>query len=667
MEGRQGMTSSRELAKSGSKEPTSSELLSSQLNDFHLIDPACPTFLPPKSRPLSELNFFNKAQEDQKRRKSFHVINEVVKQKFFYQPQNAILYYFKNNIRNSPLSELEAFCCDCYRLLIPEKVPSAHAYFDDTRDYKFVGLTSKNILDFESNRSDPLLEKDTIIEFIENNGSYQRHLLIENIKLLVKCLNRNTVDPQSGYLSRLAQYTKNQVNFYKNRFDFYFDISPTAIWLGSLLENFLKPNADYSASALENLVKFLEDRKKFLDKQTASLVSNKKENPIAHPEQKDASSKIEKIQPSIAEQKDDARKYEYELHLVNSIIHSARTLLTLTQQGDIQELPIEAIKQLEEVDKLAKKNGYDLDKMDRCHILNERMANKNFQISVADLINYRIVKGLAMGLPARYVFEEGDNHNRNIAKDGTLIDFDMSLWPILSKFKDIYFIDRWLRGRLPDENSFVITANDIRRFPDIQDSLRGFYYWPTKITYLTKSMIDTMSAIYDAAENLFTRHDNEIFQKLAIHPVFIFHKFKTLLKYLLTTDQMYRALAELNIRKDLAVKDEKTGSTKNLIDEVANHEASRVQQLRKILITMPEFQEFLFQNGEYVFASIQEEFIEYKTLYSEKSIKRSYYRDLVNSINISAIKKEYEQIYRDTLNEKIIRESTTEPNIRHSA
>ena len=630
--GSQRMTSSRELSKSWSKE-TTTELLNSQLTDFHLIDSIRPHYLPLKARPLSELNFFNKAQEEQKRRKSFHVVNETIKQKALYKPQNVYLYYFKHNIRNSPVSELEAFCCDCYRLLIPDKVPSAHSYYDDTHDYQFVGITSKNIPGFKSNHSDPLLEKDTSIAFIENNSSYQKHLLVENIKLLTKCLDRNTIDSQSSYFSTITQFAKNQFNF-------YFNSNPTAVWLRSSLEAFLKPATNYSTINLEALIKSLADRKKFLQEKITSpihAISDSKQLAI--------------------EQTDDQKKYEYELHLLDTTIQSAQTLFILLQQGNIEEFPIEAIKQLEEMDKIAKKNGYDLDNMDRNCTLCEKIFDQSFKIGVMDLINYRIVKGLAMGLSARYVFEEGDNHNRNMAKDGTLIDFDMSLWPILSKFKDILFIDRWLHGRLPNENSFVITANDIRNFPNLQDALSGFYYWPTKITYWTKSMIDTISAIYDAAENLFTRHDNEIFQKLAVHPVFIFHKFKTLLKYMLTTDKMYHALAELNIRKDLAIKNEKT-DPKNLIDEITYHEASRIQQLRKVLINMPEFQEFLIHHGEYVFQALYDEFLSYKEKYSKKLQKHSYYGDFIESISLDAIKKEYNQLHKEALEEKRIREAS---------
>ncbi|OGT35736.1 MAG: hypothetical protein A3F11_05150 [Gammaproteobacteria bacterium RIFCSPHIGHO2_12_FULL_37_14] len=611
------MASGRELRRPGSEEIANNGLgissLNSQLNDFYLLDPLLPSYLPPKAKPLSELNFFNKANEDPKKRKSFHAINKTIKKKI-YEIQKAHLYYFKNNIPNSPVSELEAFCCDCYRLLVPDKIPSAHAYYDDKEDYSFVGLNSKG-KPFKSNRSDPLLEKDTHIEFIENNSHYQHHLLIENIKLLTKCLDRTATDPQGSYLNSWTQFAKNQINFYKNQLNFYSDITPTAVWLASYLETFLKLDID-SSSTLTPLIKLLEDRKKFL------------------PE-----------------------KNHDEAHLLDMTLKSAQTLSTLIQQGNIQEFPIEQIKQLEEMDKIAKQKNLGLDNMDRNDVLQEKIFGKDFKISVTDLINYRIVKGLGMGLSARYVFEEGDNHNRNMAKDGTMIDFDMSLWPILSKFKDIYFIDRWLRGRLPNETSFIVTANDIRNFPNIQDALNGFYYWPTKITYLTKSMVDTMSAIYDAAENLFTRHDNEIFIKLAVHPVFIFHKFKTFLKFVLTTDQMYRSLAELNIRKNLAVKDEKTGNMKNLIDDIANHEASRIQQIRKVLISMPEFQDFIIQNGDYVFQAIQDEFIEYQEKYAEKSTRRPFYRDFVDAININEIKNEYEQIYKDVLTEKAARET----------
>lgn len=614
------MTLTRTPSQTRSKEPTDAEKPSTPLiTDFQLLNISRPPNLPPKARPLSELNFFNKTQEEQKKRKSFHIVNDTVKQKYFHNPHQAHLYHFKNNIPNSAMSELEAFCCDCYRLIIPEKIPSAHAYYDDVKDNKFVGVASKNIHGFESNRNNPLLENDTIIASIETNTSYQRQLLTENIKLLIKCLDRSASDPNSSYFSSFTQFAKNQYNY-------YFNNAPTAVWLSNFIDKFLKPGIDYSVPTLETLIKTLEDRKKFLAEK--SKASNK--------------------------------KYDYELHLLTTTNDCANNLLALVKKNNREELPIEEIERLEEMDKIVKHRDLDLKSMDEKYILKEKILGNEFSISIGDLINYRTVKGLAMGLSARWVYEEADNHNRNMAKNGTLIDFDMSIWPILNKFKDIHLIDRWLFNRLPSTDSFKITATDIRNFPNIQDA-QGFYYWPTKTTYFTKSMVDTMSALYDAAENLFTRHDNEIFQKLSVHPVFIFHKFKTFLKYTLTTKKMYQSLAELNIRKELAIKDEKSGTSSNLIEEIVRHEDERIAQLRKTLITMPEFQNFLYHNGEYVFNSIFKEFEEYKEKYELKLNKKTFYQNLVDSIDLEEVKKEYEEMYKDAMIEKRIREAQQKP------
>src|SRR4029079_17964673 len=83
-----------------------------------------------------------------------------------------------------------------------------------------------------------------------------------------------------------------------------------------------------------------------------------------------------------------------------------------------------------------------------------------------NLDNYRVVKGLAIGLTTSYIFMEDDLHRNNLSKDGKRFDFDMSLWPLLYNFKQASFLEIPLvfyRG--PNEASFKVTTEDVINFP----------------------------------------------------------------------------------------------------------------------------------------------------------------------------------------------------------
>lgn len=239
--------------------------------------------------------------------------------------------------------------------------------------------------------------------------------------------------------------------------------------------------------------------------------------------------------------------------------------------------------------------------------LERKKAEKNLSPPKAPPINfekYRTIKSLSICLMTSNLIENDDTHIYNLALRG-LIDFDMALWPILFHFKkggtfdslirspsaERYHWFKWINTPSP-EHRFHITENDIRNFPDLQDA--NPFYWPTK-----SSSIEVFGCrLADkTSNNDFTAEDIAAYKALKDHPVFIYHKFATLLKFILSDPNDYRILAEAHIPKDF-IPDDPIFKGKNLIDVLVDHLAERIEEVKQVLINMPEFKAFLKSQGD---------------------------------------------------------------------
>lgn len=105
-------------------------------------------------------SFFElKPDADITKQNSFHEVDKVLRKNK--------LAFFKHNGLNSPMSELETFLSQLYRLFAPDLVPKMHTVYNDKLD--ITGVVSKAIPGFKSAMEDPLKESDLVIEAIDNN------------------------------------------------------------------------------------------------------------------------------------------------------------------------------------------------------------------------------------------------------------------------------------------------------------------------------------------------------------------------------------------------------------------------------------------------------------------------------------------------------------------
>ena len=265
-----------------------------------------------------------------------------------------------------------------------------------------------------------------------------------------------------------------------------------------------------------------------------------------------------------------------------------------------------------------------------------------------DLNNPEIVKGNAIGTAMSYINEEEDYHTGNTDRNGMRIDFDMSIWPILGLFKEGKPIDWFYRTR--DPSKFRMTANDINKFPDIADA--NPFYWPTKPQpFLREGTRQVLSKWVAISKNAFKSVENGVYKKLNKIDDFHYYKFRTFLKFLLLSDHMLGTAIKQHLRNDVTHTDAR-GKHHKVCDTLLRHLSDRKEQLRKTLVHMRTFQDFLASHGEKAMKEIRQEFADLNQhlIASEvrkwtKKPERSASTLINNMVDTDEVEKTYDDIF----------------------
>lgn len=216
---------------------------------------------------------------------------------------------------------------------------------------------------------------------------------------------------------------------------------------------------------------------------------------------------------------------------------------------------------------------------------------KTKKISKRNLENYRIVKGLSVSLTTSYIFMEDDLHRNNLSRDGKRIDFDMSLWTLLYNFKASIL----KRFRKPTDESTQVTAADILTFPNLSNA--NPYYWPTRP--IEKSVTGSLDYILtikqyfpSLTENAYPETTNPVYKSLEKNPVFVHHKFKTILQYILLTPDIFKNIARQYICND------REHEGQSMIDFIVNMQMERIKQFEREVLKIPDFITFFKNHGK---------------------------------------------------------------------
>lgn len=127
----------------------------------------------------------------------------------------------------------------------------------------------------------------------------------------------------------------------------------------------------------------------------------------------------------------------------------------------------------------------------------------------------------------------------------------------------------------------------------------------------------------------FTKEDNEVNQLLSEHPVYIYHKNVSLLKYVLTSREQYRAYTELYFDQD------------NTKEELVEDEVSSIREWQHTAINTEQFQQFIINHGDEAMEIILREFAETKTKFQSKMTKKPEYKQIIDSLDLEDIQQKY--------------------------
>lgn len=272
--------------------------------------------------------------------------------------------------------------------------------------------------------------------------------------------------------------------------------------------------------------------------------------------------------------------------------------------------------------KKASEHDESLDAADAIRLFYKKLAEKH-SISEKQLRRYRIIKGSAIALTASYIFEEEDLHQNNWSKFGHRIDFDMSFWPLMYNFKD----ETLVVFRKPKENSFQVTKSDLVNFPYIVDAKPS--YWPTtSLGSISESLSAALKKFFPLSTNPYPYQINALYQRLSFHPVFKYHFFSMLAKYILGNEEIYKNLLLLHICP------ENSFESKLLYGVMANHHAQRIKEFKKVLLTMPEFCKFFKKHSERIKNEVIKDLKASEIIYDASKIEEAA-TNFINTIDHS--------------------------------
>jgi hypothetical protein len=580
--------------------------------------------LPKKFKPVHKLYYPNKANEDSKKSTSAHRTNTAKRvarrdgsHYYIYKHINPVS--LKSKKREASIAEGEAACAAWAKFLAPENVPTYRVCYDEATQ-SIVSVISTAIENFKTNAADPLLEKDTIVTLNGDSGVQteilqQRKLLSEAIASLETCI-RERNKKNSSYIPGLKKV--------KNLWNRHATGETTSIKILDYLKEF---------KHFDNDVKYCERRINELINQLQARYDY------------------------VLENKAQETDYKKEILILAKALKTAGTLQGLNKKTS-QPLSIPI---LEKLDKKAREDKEQLTIGNTNRLISIIQNGKTYSITAKSLKNFRNVKRQITQLGTRYLSQDTDGHNQNMTKDGWMIDFDMAKLPILYSFRQGKYYDDYVRA--PKKDMFVITENDIVNFPNIKDA--KFYYWAAKqVPEFEQSVISKLSFFYTITENFFKPEDNEVFTNLANNNIAIFYKYKLFLKYAVLTPMIYATLIALHVRPDATFIDrrEKIPKEKKLLDEMIKDEANRMQEMRKVLVNIPQFKTFLDENGEYAWEMIKEEILAEKAKYQAKidGLNQKYdedaavrmmkirpYQRIVDALDMNIIEENYKIIFKE--------------------
>lgn len=589
-------------------------------------------------------------------------------------------YFLKQHSREA-LAQLESYSGSIYRFLAtPDYVPSVHSYHDDER---ILGTASKEI-NFVSNHDVPLLEENTIINSfnIEREG-------------LIRALHKQIFDLCAYYQDKYRFVVSTKSNAYYSLFSEH--SSAYGMW------RFFIPFRDQSIELIEAQINVIASKTLARIDYINHLSSTRKEsheielaflNTIVtnfHEMQTMLFEPKSKISIEELEEFDQAQRKENGFEVIDTSLIGPKGITPrdlynyrLLKGIAITQTARFIYKDYDNNNQNMAKDGkivdFDWSKSTISYELHDPngfghiISIAKDYLFIADQYNLQFLPDIKSSLNYYWPTKQPETHKimfelikiifehlhekdivdfPEFAKQ--LADFVVNLRKQLNQYYEtnassynliIYYINHFLisceaflAGKTTEQIQLlkqsqelvgicqaVITLLYNQRLPEIESFERDLHQ------------------AYDnqkGNKNTFTHEDNKVFKSLATHPVVVFHKYKTLLKYILVDEYLYKALAKLHVEENIRVTSPKR--TNDFMHKLLPQDESvRIKEITEKLLSMEDFKDFMTKHGEFAYQLIKDEVASYREKYVKKLTKKPHYKPLVQALDEETLEMNFQ-------------------------
>lgn len=626
--------------------------------------------LPPKALPLAKLTLAEEIKSHNKFLKNsavFHAHKDSkksgkTKHYFFKQPTGE---------KNELLLALEAYGNAICRFLATEEyTPSSHVCYDDK--FGIIGVVTKALPDFKSNAMQPLKTSDLEIDSLSLKIEHQQNSVLSKIKKLLIFLEKNPEEknyaPEASLLQR---------NFYGLKKTYYdLNIKEYSIqylqkpdrWSDKSLNELLNKFDDYKNKLKDSPLK--EKYYNLLVNRLISIINNiyklqfmcqssinSEEMNIKYFEELHQNLKNKKIEISDIKTQHNLKNYQTIRGLATSLVTRY-----IYKEGDNNNTNLSSNGLMIDFGMTKQNIQYQYAQYNEIDKLLRRPNSKTYQCTAHDIDFFPNIKDAQI---CYWPTKKSPIINKFITDAHAFIDAFFNYTSRDQKIDETEEIVNFVTQNLvkyfqpkPQAKNLVNTISEyihstiikIKAYKlNIPEEAFVLRQQKIQLAYSIKFAFDlyikenykTLIACEKELRSLinienipFTIEDNNNFKKLTTHPVFIFHKYKTFLKYILTTKKMYTSLATMYIASD----------HQELINQLIIDEEHRLTEIRNTLMTMPEFKQFIECDGRFAFALIKDEFLELKDVYTKKSSASKHYDAFDKSLDLHQLETNYQEL-----------------------
>lgn len=565
-------------------------------------------------------------------------------------------YFYKRE--NPQLAQLEAYSANLARLIATDAyVPATTPYYNDAT-HDICGITSKEFIDFVPLSADPLTHDDTIVR--------SRSIQVERqVSLLRAALN-----------TLIQHHKDNQaVGMLANIFGFFY-VSPGATFAQQLQQIDLSDDAlndntithlnallnDRLAQAIADNqnkeVALIESAQVYVGELRAAMKLRTRSLSIEELEQLDQYAKEHDIDLNtrnafaatvnarrVVIKTSDMQHYRYIKGLAVSL-----TTRYLLKDGDTHALQISKDGRMIDFEMSNMPVAIKYKQLSRLSALLRTPNEQTYACTPHDIEHFPDIK-------ADYYYWPTKTHPLASHITALIQEHLEQFKPNTTTANSQYpqALSDFIEKMRPIIKSMMTTADTSRIESAILDIIID-----RKITELLKMLKDSTQEIFTEslqrddlreaecklweavgfANRQYTDDEAQAFKGLQYHPVFKFHQYRTMQKFIILDATVFDRLAELNVGVEMRA-------------EIVAESRSRQEEVRAVLKNVPAYHDFASKHGEVSLGQIFSEFEDVRKKYTAKLTKKPYYQGFVAAVDLEEMRAKRELLVEDDAEEAV--------------